>query len=219
MNTKTIRIGAVFRPDDEDAVTVLRLVAVANDLGMLFRMMLQYTQVESPSAYGRSLADSARVYACRMGTIHLPDAWKLLSSGDFRRAEARLSRRLAEVTTAAERCRSAMNREPLRELVAGVRNDLAGHPNARAFKRALELVQGAGLMDLPTGSTDGHGDHFNVTDRLYSALLAEDSHNGYGTPSVEESVGILLEEIINAQNELRNLAAVLVVAMYLDNVR
>jgi len=120
MSTKTLRIGSVFRSDDEDAVTVLRVIAAANDLGLLFRMMLQYTREEGQGAYRRSLSDAVRIYTCRMGTLHLPDAWALVNSGDFRRAQVRLARALPELDAAVERFRDAVNREPLRKLVAGV---------------------------------------------------------------------------------------------------
>lgn len=219
MSTRTLRIRAVFRPEDEDAAIVLRVVAAANDLGILFRMMLAYTKDgDGQSAYRRSLSDSARRYACRMGTIQLPDVWKLVNSGDFIRVEARLSRRIPDLTAAAARFRSAVNRDPLRMLVAGVRNNVAGHPNRLAFERALALVQDGGLMDVPTGYTGGNGDHFNVTDRLFDALLVEDSHAKYSMASVEESVTVLLNEMIDAQLALRDLAAVLVAAMYRDNM-
>ena len=39
VRTKTLKIRSVFRPSDEDAVTVLRLLAVANDLLTMVRLM------------------------------------------------------------------------------------------------------------------------------------------------------------------------------------
>jgi hypothetical protein len=56
-----------------------------------------------------------------------------------------------------------------------------------------------------------------VTDRLYSALLVEDSHAAYSEASVDRSVATLIEELLAAQTALRDLATSLVVAMYLDN--
>jgi hypothetical protein len=216
VSTKTLRIGAVFRADDPDAAIVLRVVAAANDLGLLFRMMLAYTGEKDQIPFRKGLSDAARIYACRMGTLHLPDVWKLVNSGDFRRVQARLGRRLPGLDAAVERFRDTVNRSPLQKLVAGVRNNIAGHPNEEAFVRALGRVQ-SDLMDVPTGYTGGHGDHFNVTDRLYCALLVEDAHAEYSEESLEASTAVLIEEMIAAQLALRDLAAGLVVAMYLDS--
>ncbi len=47
MKTRSVRIRAVFRPDDPDAVNVLRLAAVANDLDSLGRVLIEKKEDEA----------------------------------------------------------------------------------------------------------------------------------------------------------------------------
>src|SRR5258708_1061748 len=79
MTTLTMRIRAVFRPDDPDAITVLRLVGAANDLGMLWRL-LQCAK-DDDSVYGKTIADGGRHYLGRMGTLHLRDGCRRAVTG------------------------------------------------------------------------------------------------------------------------------------------
>jgi hypothetical protein len=215
MRTRVVPIRSIFRSSDPDAVTVLRLLAAANDLRTMFRLMLDYTSREGSSSYSRSLSASVRNFVCRMGTIHLPDVWALVNSPDFHRVEERLARRVPETRQLADAFRKSINRNPLRALIAGVRNSHAGHPDRAAFERGLSLVEPEAFMDVPL-QTDGLGEHFNVTDQLFLALLIDDSHQRYKASDAEESVRLLLDEMIAAQMALCNLAGALFVGMYLD---
>jgi hypothetical protein len=62
MNTLSVRIRAVFRPEDPDAITVLRLSAVANDLDTLARVLLDKKEDE------RRTQSDDMCFACRRCT-------------------------------------------------------------------------------------------------------------------------------------------------------
>ena len=67
MRTHTRLIRSVFRPGDEDAVTVLRLVGSANDLSMLFRLLELLREQKERNIYARTIAHGARRFILRMG--------------------------------------------------------------------------------------------------------------------------------------------------------
>ena len=149
MITQTIRIRAVFPPSDPDAVTILRLVAAANDLGMLFRM-LQAAALEQTSPYGKTIAMGVRHYILRMSTIHLPDVWKLINHPDFERAISRLVVHVPQIREWSSELKAALNRDPLRKIATAVRNEFAGHHDVQALAQALASVDDS-LMDVPVG--------------------------------------------------------------------
>jgi hypothetical protein len=219
MRTRILPIRAVFRVDDPDATVVLRLVLAANDLGILFRMMFALIKPEGrKGSYREALNDAARHYVVRMGTLHLPDVWQLINSSDYRRVEERVSRRIPQIHNVSERFKETINRGPRQYVVAGMRNSFAGHPDSEAIQQALSIIPPSEMMEIPI-STDGLGDHFNVTDRLYGAVLVDKAHAKYKKPDAEESARALLNELIDAQLALRSLAGALLAGMYLDMMK
>ena len=80
-------------------------------------------------------------------------------------------------------------------------------------------------MDLPVGYVGKRGLHFNVTDKLFDVYLFHESHERYkdnprySTNTAEESFRTLLEEMLDAQVALANLAPKLVAALHMDVVQ
>jgi hypothetical protein len=207
-------------------VTVLRLTGTANDLAMLFRLLDLLREHEQDSLWAKSVGHGARRFVFRMGTLHLTDLRQLVNHSDFKRAVDRLSARVPEITEAAEELRRCLNRSPLSTLVAHVRNEFAAHPSREAVEHALGIAVEEGLlMEVPTDWVGRLGLHFNVTDRLFDARLVEMSHESYSraprykSEDAEDSVRLVLEEMLDATVALMNLGQKMVIAMYLDTPR
>ncbi len=179
-------------------------------------MALPFWNEPDQGAYRRSLSNAARRFAFRIGSLHLPDAWRVVNSGDFRKAQARLSRRIPQVEHLVDAFKDTVNRHPFQEVVPAVRNATA-HPSEEVIRRALAVVPENWLMDIPI-STPGLGDHFNVTDRLLDAFVLDVTHARYRAEDEAQSFDRLVEEMFDAVVALRNLAAALVAAMCLDTV-
>jgi hypothetical protein len=205
MKTRTVRIRAVFRPDDPDAVNVLRLAAAANDLDILARMLIE--KKEDAAAHGK------RRYALRMTALHLSDVKDLLNHPDFDRVVTRCSRRrgFRDLPEAARVLRETANRGPLREVMGLARNGYAGHYDPGLFARALAQVESFELMDLP-----GQGCRHNVVDRLFDISLVEVSHARYRRGDEEESIRAAMNDLLDLHGALIPVVQGLVAGLYAE---
>jgi hypothetical protein len=205
MKSRTVRIRAVFKPDDPDAVNVLRLAAAANDLDILARMLIE--KKEDEAAHGK------RRYALRMTALHMSDIKGLLNHPDFDRVVARCARRrsLDALPEHAKTLRAAINRGPLGDVMGLARNGYAGHYDAEHFANALAQVESSELMDLP-----GHGCRHNVVDRLFDISLVEVSHSRYKLKDVEESIVAAMNDLLDLQRALIAVVQGLVAGLYAE---
>src|SRR5689334_18104723 len=117
MRSRTVRIRAVFHPNDKDAITVLRVAAVANDLDTLARL-LPTDEVEAAVAHG------IRRYFLRMTAVHVSELKRLCSRPEFDRAVRRFSRRpgFDFLELAATDLRRSIDQPALRAVMTLMRN-------------------------------------------------------------------------------------------------
>jgi len=205
MRTRTVRIRAVLKPDDPDAINVLRLAAAANDLDILARMLIE--KKEDAAAHGK------RRYALRMTALHISDIKGLLNHQDFDRVVARCSRRrgFGDLANAARVLREVVNRGALREVMGLARNGYAGHYDAVLFAKALAQVEPSELMDLPS-----QGCRHNVVDRLFDISLVEVSHSRYRRGDEEESIKAAINDLLDLQGALIPVVQGLVAGLYAE---
>lgn len=202
---RTVSILFVFRPDDPDALAVLRLRAAVNDLGTLIRMIQhkQGTTAEINATYR---------YALRMGALHI-EAIKTLVKDEVPRL-ARRYFKAARFEEARERAKEAQQliRDPrLSQVIGFARHKFAGHYDNDYFVRGLRLLDRGDLMELPASSV-----HFDVCDILFDQVLAHESHSAYKLNEVIDSVGAALEAMMDLQRALVTVGNALVFALHDD---
>jgi hypothetical protein len=203
---KVLPIRRVFRPDDPDAITVLRLTAAANDLGTMLRMVFgaskrtKWTTAEANGAYR---------YAFRMGALHL-DAIKKIVKRDLPAVVERFGRQrgFANLQTDAEDLQRMLAEPRISQVIAMARHGFAGHYDRERFVEALRLVDDGDLMEIP-----GRGVHHNACDRLFDVLLANVSHREFAHTDMLESVTSALHAALDIQMKLFPIVQALVVAM------
>ncbi len=205
MISRSVRIRAVFNPDDPAAVDVLRLAAAANDLDILARMLIEKTEDEA--------AHAKRRYALRMTALHLSDVTGLVNHHDLDRLVQRFSWRpcLRSLGEDLKSLRQAINRGPLRQVMGLARNGFAGHYDRALFSKALTQVESWELMDLP-----GRGVRHNVLDRLFDISLVEVSHARYQRESVEDSIRDAMNDLIDLHGALIPVVQGLVAGLYYE---
>jgi hypothetical protein len=204
MRSMTMRIRAVFRRGDEDAVNVLRLAAAANDLDMVARILL-WEEDDVPH--------SRRRYALRMSALHISEIADLVNHSDFSRVLQRCSRRsgFEEILALGHRLRLSVNAGPVRHVIGRARNGFGGHYDPKLIAAALEKVDDADLMDIPAS-----GARHNVVDTLFDISFAEISHAQYRLDTVEESYKAAIGGILDVHNALVPLIQGVVAAMYAE---
>ncbi len=184
MATVTMRIRAVFSPDDRDAITVLRLAAASSDLETLLRMLLDKQEDEA--------AHATRRYVLRMSTLHLSDVKKFLEKSDFDRAVERCARRrgFESILDDARKLRDALDQGPLRDMIGHTRNRFTAHYDPELIRQALAQIAPAELTEV-----GDHGAYFNVVDRLFDVSFGERSHAQYQRATPEDSVKAAVGDI------------------------
>lgn len=205
MRTLSVRIRAVFQPDDADAIAVLRIAACANDLDTLTRMLLEMKEDEA--------AHTKRRYVLRMSALHLSGIKDLVNHPDFDRVVTRCSRRRGfnSLPDLARLLRLRLNRGPLREVMGRARNAFGGHYDAALMAGALAKVEPWELMDLP-----GQGARHNVVDRLFDISFTELSHARYNRESMEESLKAAVEDLLDVHHALVPVVQGLVAGLYYE---
>jgi hypothetical protein len=216
VGTETIQVLAVYRPGDEDALTVLRLLAAANDLSSVARLMPGTRGVSEDTREQQDIANAERRYLMRMSVLHFREVMKLANTPDLDRVVERCARRGGKFRTLPEL--AAAFREningPLRKVIEPLRNGFGGHYDREAFAGALKLLDDTDFMDMPLPPTTAI--YFNVTDRLFDAMLVKRSHAGFKQEDVERSVGLAMSAMAEAADNLLNLAIGLSWAMYYE---
>ncbi len=203
--SRSVRILAVFRPSDPDAITVLRLQAAVNDLGTLHRMILHKkgTTPEINATYR---------YALRMSALHLHAIRKTVKDDLPRLAKRHFRRRAYDKAAKQAAELSGLITDPRLLAVIGIaRQKFAGHYDRDYFRRALALIDHGDLMELP-----GRGVHMNVCDILFDQILASESHREFAMSDIEKSVEAALNAVWDVQERLLPVVNALVFALYAD---
>jgi hypothetical protein len=201
--SRTVPIRFVFKPNDEDALLVLRLLAAVNDLGVLIRMVLhkQGTTVEKNATYR---------YALRYGALHIHEIRELAKVQVPRLARRYFtSVRYQGALAEAENLKDLIKDARLEKVTTFARKRWAAHYDKEYFERALSFIDRGDLMELP-----GRGMHFNVCDILFDQVLAHESHQAFKGEKIEDSVKAALEAILDLQRALITVANALVFALY-----
>jgi hypothetical protein len=205
--SRSVSVTAVFRPNDKDAISVLRLQAAVNDLGSLLRMVLHQEGT-------RAEINGASRYALRMGALHLNEIKKLVKK-ELPRLTARHFRRSGKAWRSAnEKAREVqalIRDERLLQVIGMARQKFAGHYDADYYARALELLDRSDLMELP-----GRGVHYNVCDILFDQVFAKASHDAYKLENVRKSYEAALRAMLDLQLALLPVVNALVMALYAD---
>ncbi len=218
--SRTVRIKAVFRPGDGDAVTVLRLLAAANDLFTLSRLLpgMRGAPEETPSQ--KAIAAAERRYVFRMSVLHCTEIIDLVNHADFNHAVERCARRggrFENLTDDAASLRKKIN-GPVRQVIEHFRNRFGGHYDRELFAQALTLLDGGDLMDLPGGVKFDYI-HFNVTDRLFDVALIDKSHGHYRAADEEKSVEKAMNQVFDVMQDLMNVAVGMTWALFYEGIR
>jgi hypothetical protein len=210
-----VKIRTAFRPGDPDAVTVLRLLAAANDLFTVARLLPAARGCEESTPSQKTAADAERRYLLRMTVLHLYEIKDLINHKDFEAAVSRIERlggKYAKIREFASELRTTINRGHLREVMSHIRNSFVGHYDRDKTQHALDAVSDYDYMELP--GADFRVIHFDVTDRLFDWSFADKSHHHYRGTDEGESAERALKELLEVNAALMDVVFALVFGMH-----
>jgi hypothetical protein len=209
----TIRIRALFKPDDPESICVLRLIGIANDLDVLNRI------ARETAGQKDDLANAKRRYVLRMSTLQIEgDEFKQLVNDRVLWQMIEHCKRnpaFRHVEQDWNALKKLINKGPFRDIANVIRNGFSAHIGNDKGK--INVGYALGLVDeheLMTLGFNAPGFRNTVTDRLFDRALMEESRAKYEESSVEKTVEMTINVSYDVQNAIFGLAQTLTAWLY-----
>lgn len=206
----------MFPPGDDEAVNALRLIAAGNDIRSAVRLFKAQdddalTQVDQRRAAGD------RLYAFRMGSMHLSEALDVLNCRVNHRFFMKRAWKWSAEAKQATRMKKELNRGSLARLVRVVRNHAVGHYDELVFQRALSMKFVApGLVSFSEAADVRI--HFDAADQVWLTMIAENLSTMYpGVPTLL-ATGQAMHDVARAQITILDLSYLMIRILYCERI-